>query len=585
MNSALLLTHFNRIIDAPDSIPRLRKFILDLAVRGKLVEQDSRDEPASRLLARIQAEQRLKQNSTALRADCSKAIQAEETPFAIPTNWHWARLGERLELVNGRAFKPTDWLPKGLPIVRIQNLNDESAPFNYCAESTIQLKHIIDSGSFLISWSGTPGTSFGAFIWHRGRAALNQHIFACFQKGGAYFDRFLQLAINGRLDEMIEKAHGGVGLQHITKGKLEYLPLPLPPLSEQHRIVAKVDELMALCDRLDAVRSERDRLRDRLTSASQHYLNSDADTKAAGRYAGFYVNHLPTITSSPEQIPALREGILNLAVRGRIVLQDENDEPVSTLLARIHVEQQRLIKAGAIPKSKVRLPDSRGALASELPKAWESVALGRLCNIVTSGSRGWAEYYSESGPKFIRAQNIRFGKLRLDDLACVNPPKKSEGMRTQVSEGDLLVVITGAGVTNPALLQTDLGEAYVSQHVALIKPTDTTLSAWLLLCLMAPLGGRAELVTRAYGAGKPGLNLDNIRSLTIPLPPLAEQRRIIAKVDALMAICDQLETTLSAKHCYTSRLLEAVVHSALPTAGTPRDGLDRFEISALRCTS
>jgi type I restriction enzyme S subunit len=126
-----------------------------------------------------------------------------------------------------------------------------------------------------------------------------------------------------------------------------------------------------------------------------------------------------------------------------------------------------------------------------------------------------------------------------------------------------LIVITGAGVTNPALLDHELGEAYVSQHVALIKPTVTSLSRWLLLCLMAPAGGRTELVERAYGAGRPGLNLDNIRSLNIPLPPLAEQHRIIAKVDELMMLCDQLEAQLTTTEADSRRLLEAVLHEAL----------------------
>lgn len=133
-------------------------------------------------------------------------------------------------------------------------------------------------------------------------------------------------------------------------------------------------------------------------------------------------------------------------------------------------------------------PSSCAEIAFEPPPCWGTVYFGELCNVVTSGSRGWAEYYSKSSPKFIRVQNIRFGKLRLDDLACVNPPKQSEGTRTQVSKRDLLIVITGAGVTNPALLHENLGEAYVSQHVALIKPTDLNLSPWLLLCLMAPMG-------------------------------------------------------------------------------------------------
>jgi hypothetical protein len=154
------------------------------------------------------------------------------------------------------------------------------------------------------------------------------------------------------------------------------------------------------------------------------------------------------------------------------------------------------------------------------------------------------------------------GETKLDDLAFVNPPLNSEGSRTQVANGDILIVITGAGVTNPALLDRDLGEAYVSQHVGLVRPTDKELSEWLL-CLMSPTGGRAELVERAYGAGKPGLNLDNIRSLSIPLPPLAEQHRIVAKVGELMKLCDRLETSLTDTATTRRRLLEAILHAAL----------------------
>jgi type I restriction enzyme S subunit len=202
-------------------------------------------------------------------------------------------------------------------------------------------------------------------------------------------------------------------------------------------------------------------------------------------------------------------------------------------------------------------------LAFELPPEWVAICLDDVSNLVTSGSRGWAEHYAKTGPKFVRAQNIRFGKLRLDDLACVNPPAQSEGRRTRIAQGDLLIVITGAGVTNPARMDRDLGEAYVSQHVALIKPTIAALSPWLLLCLMACAGGRDQLVERAYGAGKPGLNLDNIRTLNLPLPPLAEQERIVEKVGELMTLCDALEVQLSEAESHRGRLLEAVLHEAL----------------------
>lgn len=145
--------------------------------------------------------------------------------------------------------------------------------------------------------------------------------------------------------------------------------------------------------------------------------------------------------------------------------------------------------------------------------------------------------------------------------------RRWKGVRTQVSMGDLLIVITGAGVTNPARLIGDIGEAYVSQHVGLIRLADNRLRPWLLLWLMAPAGARSNLVKRAYGAGKPGLNLDNIRSLPLHISPLAEQRRIVTKVDELMALCDRLEASLSNGETARSHLLEALLADALaPTA-------------------
>jgi type I restriction enzyme S subunit len=226
----------------PDQIKRLRRTILDLAVRGKLVPQSAGQEAAKGL-----------------------SRPTEPTgPFELPSNWRWIEIGEQLDLLNGMAFKPTDWTKDGLRIVRIQNLNNPDSSFNYCNPDMVRERSLIDNGSFLISWSGTPGTSFGAFIWKRGPAVLNQHIFRCDFKTDVFVPEFLRIAINGRLDEMIAKAHGGVGLQHITKSKLEALQIPLPPLPEQQCIVAKVDELMTLCDRLQASLADGAKSRSRL---------------------------------------------------------------------------------------------------------------------------------------------------------------------------------------------------------------------------------------------------------------------------------------------------------------------------------
>ncbi|MCZ4258844.1 restriction endonuclease subunit S [Sulfitobacter sp. G21635-S1] len=162
----------------------------------------------------------------------------------FPPTWIEAEIGELCDLINGRAFKPTEWSQSGLPIVRIQNLNNPDKPFNRF-DGEVRDRFLIDSGDLLFAWSGTPGTSFGAHVWTGGPAVLNQHIF------NVKFDRenldrdFFRHAINQKLSELIGKAHGGVGLRHVTKSQFEETKVSLPPLREQQRIVRKLDTLHA----------------------------------------------------------------------------------------------------------------------------------------------------------------------------------------------------------------------------------------------------------------------------------------------------------------------------------------------------
>ena len=148
------------------------------------------------------------------------------------------------ELINGRAFKPTDWGTVGVPIVRIQNLNDENAPFNYFGGQYTEV-HEIDDGELLFSWSGTPGTSFGAFRWFRGKGVLNQHIFKVIPKVDVDKE-YLKYALNGNLQTIIEKAHGGVGLQHITKKELDEIDVPIPSRERQQCIVSNLHSLESI---------------------------------------------------------------------------------------------------------------------------------------------------------------------------------------------------------------------------------------------------------------------------------------------------------------------------------------------------
>jgi type I restriction enzyme S subunit len=167
--------------------------------------------------------------------------------------WSPEPLGELCELVNGRAFKPEEWGKTGLPIVRIQNLNDPTKPFNYFAGQYSQ-KHLVNTGDVLLSWSGTPGTSFGCFIWTRGEALLNQHIFRVAVRPDKISSEFFVHSVNNVLRTMIDLAHGAAGLRHITKAKLEKIQLLVPPLEEQLRITTRIKECMERVNEIEKLK-------------------------------------------------------------------------------------------------------------------------------------------------------------------------------------------------------------------------------------------------------------------------------------------------------------------------------------------
>jgi type I restriction enzyme S subunit len=342
-------------------------------------------------------------------------------------------------------------------------------------------------------------------------------------------------------------------MMHINRGPFLEHAVLLPPLAEQHRIVATVEELIALCDQLEAAQNDRESQRSALLSAALHRLTTSENGEGNDSDIGFFLKSSPRLMTRPEHLDGVRQAILDLAVQGRLVRQVPEDAPASDFL------QHSQNASGYSDEFSDDKP---------LPPGWGKATVGQLSSMVTSGSRGWAEFYSETGSAFIRAQNIRFGQLRLDDLAHVTLPERHEGKRTKADRGDILIVITGAGVTNPALLEIDMADAYVSQHVGLVKLRSKEIAPWILLCLMARKGCRDDLVSRAYGAGKPGLNLDNIRTLVAPVPPLAEQRRIIAKVSELMTVCDELETALDSANHERVRILDALLHDVL----SERDG-------------
>lgn len=547
-----MVAQFDRISEAPNAVARLRRFVLDLAVQGKTVAQDPSDEAASILVERIQVEKR----DAGIRATKLAALNEAEVPYAAPDGWVWARIGQitsdRGQVIPSESFTYIDVSSIDKEVGLIADPKVLSA-----SDAPSRARKLAQKGDVLYSCVRPYLLNVAVIDRDFVPPPIASTAFAILNGFGLIVPRYLWIALRSpAIVSQVESKMRGQSYPAINDSDFRALPLPLPPLAEQHRIVAKVDELMGLCDRLEAAQEERERRRDRLVSASLARLNQPADIPTFREYARFHLQQLPRMTSSRGYIQQLRETILNLGVLGRLEAQEPSDEPVFQTLGKLRGgSQNKSIATGAQQESYSTVPT--------LPATWARIALGSVCKLVTSGSRGWAEFYSDVGAKFIRAQNVRFGKLRVDNLACVAPPKTTEGTRTRISGGDLLVVITGAGVTNPALVDEELGEAYVSQHVAVVRPAVDSISPWILLCLMAPAAGRATLVERAYGAGKPGLNLETIRALLIPFPPLREQQRILSKLGKLMSTCDRLEAHLEAGRAAQTALLEATLGTAL----------------------
>jgi type I restriction enzyme S subunit len=206
--------------------------------------------------------------------------------------------------------------------------------------------------------------------------------------------------------------------------------------------------------------------------------------------------------------------------------------------------------------------------------SWCSGTLGELMQFITSGSRGWAKYYKDSGDIFIRAQNLKHDYLCLDEKAFVQLQDKTEGTRTQVKLGDVLITITGANVTKAGRVCSDLGTAYVSQHVALCRPSVDIDSEFMYWFVVAESAGRRQLSKFAYGAGKPGLNLDNIRSVKIDLPSKREQEEIVKQINRFISIEKRVLSQVEAELARVDLLRQSILKKAFSGQLVPQDPND-----------
>ena len=579
MSIDLLFADFDRLIQSAESVHRLRRFILDLAVRGKLAPQDPNDEPASELLKRIAAEKARLVKAGAIGKQDAEAITPKEYPHELPPNWGWTRLGAIGDWGSGSTpHRGEEGLyGGGITWLKSGELNDN--PYLLGAEETVT-KTAIEKGSFRENQPGDVliamyGATIGKVAILAEYAVTNQAVCGCTPFGGV-FNQFLFLYLKSQRGNFRTASEGGAQ-PNISKVKIVGTPFPLPPLAEQHRIVAKVDELMALCDRLEAARAEREATRDRLATASLARLNTpDPDPTTFQHDVAFALKNLAPLTTRPDRIKALRQTILNLAVRGKLVPQHPNDEPASKLLKRISLERNDLVARNVLRREKPLATIDANKPPFKVPSGWKWSRIGEAV-LFTQYGTSTKSSSSEQGVPVLTMGNIQDGLVVWRNEKRI-PNTAEELPALYLKRFDLLYNRTNSaelvGKTGIYLGEDDC-RTFASYLIRIRASREHFCPHFLNLTMNTPEFRETQIAPLIKKqTGQANVNGTALRHMLIPVPPLAEQRRIVAKVDKLMALCDRLEASLATGDNTCRRLLAASLHESVKPDGNREELAD-----------
>ena len=537
---------FELFADAPDAVAKMRELVLELAVRGSLTEQEKSDqenEPWRHFLEEFDTR--------------VYGYDPGPPPFEIPDEWRWACLDD---IAKPCGQKTPDKRFTYIDVGSIDNTRGElksELKIIEIADAPSRARKLAKRGSVIYATVRPYLKNIAVIDKDFNPPAIISTAFAILHPLPFVESRFLFYWLRSSAFEREVSAYAkGVAYPAISDGDLKGCLVPIPPLAEQKRIVAKVVELMMLCDRLEAQQQEREIRRAALARASLARF-ADAPTPANLHFI-FHKSY----DISPAD---LRKSILNLAVQGKLVPQDSNDEPAEAILVRIAATKLRLQKTSEIVKEKHVEPLQPESLPFETPESWQWVKLAELTELITKGSspkwQGIAYVSEPEGILFITSENVGNYVLRkLDDLKYVSKGFNEIEPRSILKRGDILMNLVGASIGRTAVYDLHDG-ANINQAVALIRlvrETDGICPRFLLHYLNSPSAVDYMLSSRVVNA-QPNISLTDAREFAIPLPPLAEQHRIVAKVDQLMALVDELETQLAASRASAANLLSALV--------------------------
>lgn len=569
MNAKQLIANFDRVSEAPAAPARLRQFVIDLAVAGSLVEHSGKDVPLDPAL--LEGRRLLGKQPAGRTGGNLGPVQLDEVGLSLPPTWRWARMHQICEpgasIVYGILQPGPDLRPSGVPYVRPSEIKEGRIDLPYVRHTSEEIaskyeRSTIQKGDVLLTIVGTlgataivPASLDGANITQSScRLRVDQHLAR---------KEFVVAALKSAwLKSQIQRMKLGTAVPRLNIAHVRALAIPLPPLAEQDRILAKLDELMALCDELEQAQETRERRRDRLATSSQRrMIEATSDPETFRTSAGFYLQRLPRLATRPEHISELRRAILDLALRGELT-EHSADSDVGPWLAELRKE-----RAG----SEIGLKRSRAKIADEpldppygLAKGWAWVRFGAIHELVRGVSYSGSDASKTPGSghlPLLRANNIGT-TLNFDNLVFVR--KERVGTEQRLRRGDYLIALSSGSknLVGKAAFVPDDYEAAFGAFCGVIRLMSPSLGPYIGLFLASSLY-REAIAASSRGIGINNLKRDSLNNLAFPLPPLDEQKLIVAKVEQLITVCDALEGELREGSSKRSRLLDAVLHEAL----------------------
>ena len=472
---------------------QLRASILQQAVEGKLVPQIPEEGTAADLLESIRAEREaLIKAGKIKKAKPLPKITEDEIPFEIPESWEWVRLGDLIHLISGQHIEPSycNQIKKGIPY--LTGPSDFGEKYTIISRWTEYPKVTVEKSAILITvkGSGVGKTNILSEDASIGRQLMALYPILIYEEYLLSFLKSYQITISN--------LKMGIAIPGISREDILELLFPLPPLAEQKRIVAKLEELMPL---IDAYEKEEEKL-----SALEKSL--------------------------PEK---LRRSVLQQAVEGKLVPQIAEEGTAAELLKEIEKERAELVKAGKMKKEKPLPEISEEEIPFEIPESWAWVRLGFACD-VRDGTHDTPKYYPQGIP-LITSKNLDNGKLDFENVQYISEEDYLEiSTRSKVDVGDILYAMIGS-IGNPVLVVDD--RKFGIKNVALFKLLKNAglngdFLYWYLYY------AQERIKSEASGGVQVFVSLQYLRKYLLPLPPLAEQKRIVAKVEELMQIIDKL---------------------------------------------